>query len=149
MTLAWLLAALHLVALGIGLGAVVTRARALRGTLDTAGLRRVFRADSLWGLAFLLWLVTGLWRLLGGIEKGTGYYMQQPMFHAKMGLLIVILILELWPMVALIRWRAALGRGQSVATARAASLARISTVQAVLVVLMVFAATAMARGIGF
>lgn len=149
MTLAWLLATLHLVALGIGLGAVVSRARALRGTLDTAGLRRVFRADSLWGLAFLLWLVTGLWRLFGGIEKGTGYYMQQPTFHAKMGLLLVILILELWPMVTLIRWRAALGRGQSVATARAASLARISTVQAVLVFLMVFAATAMARGIRF
>jgi len=149
MTLAWLLATLHLVALGIGLGAVVTRARALRGTLDTAGLRRVFRADSLWGLAFLLWLVTGLWRLFGGIDKGTGYYMQQPMFHAKMGLLIVILILELWPMVTLIRWRAALARGQTVAPARAAALARISSAQAVLLILMVFAATAMARGIGF
>ena len=49
--LRWLLAAFHLTALGIGLGAVWVRAGALRGPFDPAGLRRVFAADSWWGLA--------------------------------------------------------------------------------------------------
>jgi putative membrane protein len=135
--------------LGVGLGAVWGRARALRGTLDTAGLRRVFALDGLWGLAFLLWLVTGLWRVLGGVEKDTSYYLQQPMFHAKMGLLLIVLILELSPMITLIRWRGAARRGETVNTTRALTLARISSLQTLLVILMVFAASAMARGVGF
>ena len=49
--LRWLLAALHLTALGIGLGAVWVRAGPLRGPLDPAGLRRIFAADSWWALA--------------------------------------------------------------------------------------------------
>ena len=46
LTVRWLFAALHLLALGIGLGAVWARGRALRGTLDPAGRRRAFAADS-------------------------------------------------------------------------------------------------------
>ena len=54
--LRWTLAALHLTALGFGLGAVWVRARALRGPFDPAGLHRVFAADSWWALAGALWI---------------------------------------------------------------------------------------------
>ncbi|HEX9704736.1 MAG TPA: DUF2214 family protein, partial [Gemmatimonadales bacterium] len=148
MTLRWLFAWLHLLALGIGLGAVWMRARALRGTLDTAGLRRVFAADNLWGLAAVLWIATGVWRAFGGLEKGTAYYVANPFFLAKMGLLAVVLALEVWPIVTLIRWRIRLAKGETVHTTAAPALARISVAQAGLVVLMVLAATALARGIG-
>jgi putative membrane protein len=111
-------------------------------------LRRVFRADSVWGLAALLWISTGLWRLLAGLDKGTGYYLQNHVFLTKMALLILILLLELRPMITLIKWRASVSRGQLPNTNAAASLARISFIQVGLVVLMVFAATAMARGVG-
>ncbi|HEY8552948.1 MAG TPA: hypothetical protein VIL43_00235 [Burkholderiales bacterium] len=43
------LAALHLIALGLGLGAAVQRGTALRETPDARSLRRVFLADTLWG----------------------------------------------------------------------------------------------------
>ena len=55
----WLFAWLHLFALGIGLGAVWARARALRGPLDAAGLRRLFHSDSWWAVAGALWIGTG------------------------------------------------------------------------------------------
>ena len=147
MLLRWIVATLHLLALPLGLGAVWARGRSLRGALDAAGLKRVFLADTLWGVAALLWIGTGVARAFGGLEKGTAYYVQQPMFHAKMGLLILILALEVWPMVTLIQWRVALARGQPPSAGRAAVFARISEVQALLVVLMVFAATALARGL--
>jgi len=148
MTIRWLLAAFHLLALGVGLGAVWARARALQAPLDVPGLRRVFYADTWWGIAALLWIGTGLGRAFGGFEKGSFYYLHNHLFWAKMGLLAAILVLELGPMLALIRWRAAVARG-GVPDARAASrFARISVVQAILVVLMVLAATAMARGYG-
>jgi putative membrane protein len=65
-----------------------------------------------------------------------------------MVLLLVILALEVWPMVTLIRWRIQIAHGQRPDTSAAPAIARISVVQAVLVVLLVLAATAMARGIG-
>ena len=144
----WLLAALHLLALGVGLGAVWARGRALRGPLDAHGLRRVFAADAWWGVAAVVWIATGLLRAFGGWEKGTAYYLQNHAFLTKMALLVLVLALEAWPMATLIRWRIRLAKGGEVDTARAPTFALISTVQAALVVAMVFAAAAMARGLG-
>ncbi len=146
--LRWLLAAVHLLALGIGLGAVWTRGRGLRSALDRADLQRVFLADNLWGLAALLWIGTGLWRLLGGLEKSTDYYLASHVFLTKMGLLLIILALEISPMLTLLRWRRLVRLGQPLDTSPARRMGTISFIQAWLIVLMVFAATAMARGYG-
>lgn len=148
MLIRWLFAALHLLGLGIGLGAVWARARALRGPLDSAGLRRVFSADGWWGVAAAIWIGTGLVRMIGGLEKGLDYYLGSHLFWGKMTLLLAILVLEIAPAAALVRWRVQLARGGSPDTRLAGRFARISYVQAVLVLLMVLAATAMARGIG-
>lgn len=148
LVLAWL----HLVALGIGLGAVIVRGSALRDAPDPLAMRRAFIFDAVWGVAALLWLSTGLWRLFGETEKSVAYYMSNHAFFAKMGFFALILALEIWPMLALMRWRRAIMRGQGapavveVGTAR--RIAMISHVEALLVVLMVFAAVAMARGYG-
>ena len=124
------------------------RGRGLRSSLDAGALRQVFFADTLWGLAAVLWISTGLWRLLAGLEKGTGYYLQNHLFLTKMALLALVLLLEIRPMITLIRWRKTVSRGEAPDTRAAPLLARISFAQAWLIVLMVFAATAMARGMG-
>ncbi len=146
------LAALHLLALAIGLQAVLQRAQWLTKPLTGDVVKRVLHADSEWGLAALLWIATGLWRYLGSIEKGSLYYEHNAFFLIKMALLAVILLLEIRPMITLIKWRIALGRGTApeslpgVGAVR--SLARISAIQGVLIVIMVFLAVAMARGYG-
>ena len=157
LTLAWL----HLIALGIGLWAVFARGQALREAvreLPRAGaLRRAFLADSQWGVAAALWIGTGLWRYLGGTEKATAYYNGNHVFLTKMSLLAVILVLEVWPMITLIRWRVAIGRGAGapgdaavagINASTARRIAAISYVQGIIVVAMVFTAVAMARGYG-
>lgn len=116
--------------------------------MENARLPSVFLADTLWGVAALLWISTGLWRAFGGLEKGSVYYLSSTAFWIKMSLLGLVLLLEIWPMVTLIRWRAARGRGRPMTFEAAPTLARISALQAVLIVAMIFAATAMARGIG-
>lgn len=146
MLLRWLLATLHLLALPMGLGAIVARSRALRRTRSAADLPAVFLADNFWGAAAILWIATGLLRVFSGFEKGSAYYLHDRVFFIKMDLLALILLFEIWPMATLIRWRLKVRRRAAVDTSPAAALARISTVQAVLVVLMVFAATALARG---
>ena len=143
------MAALHLLALGIGLGAVWARSRALRSPLSNReNLQRVFLSDGLWGAAAFLWITTGLWRFLGGLEKGTAYYLGNHVFLTKMGLLALVLALEVKPMVTLIRWRRNAAAGVPGDFSAAERMAKISVVQAWLIVLMVFAATAMARGLG-
>lgn len=148
MTLRWLLASFHLLALGIGLGAVIARGLALRSRLDRQGLRWVFLADAVWGVAAFLWLATGLWRLFGGVEKSTTYYLGNHVFLTKMALFLLVFGLEMRPMTTLIRWRSRAARGEMPDTTLAPTLARVSFWQAGLVTLMVFLATAMARGYG-
>ena len=146
------LATLHLFAFGIGLGGIWGRARALAvHPLDRAATRRAFTADSWWGVAAVFWIVTGLWRLFGSMEKTTSYYTHNTVFLTKMGIFVVILILELWPMTTLIRWRLADGRAREawmpdeIAGHR---ISRISYIQVVLLLMMLVAAVAMARGYG-
>ena len=144
------LASVHLVALGIGLGAVWMRARALRGRLER-GLTRAFTADAWWGFSALLLLSTGIWRLFGETEKPTSYYMTNHAFYAKMGFLVVVLLLEIGPMITLIRWRrarAASSLNTSAVLPAARRIVVISYIQALLMVAMVVAATMMARGYG-
>lgn len=143
-----LLAGVHLLGLGIGLGAVWARGRALGSRLDAAGLRSVFLADNFWALAAGLWLGTGLWRLLAGVEKDTTYYLHNHLFLGKLALFAVILALEVWPMVTLIAWRRRVALGTQPDTSTAPLLARISLAQAWIVVVMVFLAVGMARGYG-
>jgi putative membrane protein len=145
-TLRWLVATFHLLALPLGLSSVWARGRALGVARANADLARVFVADSLWGVAAALWIVTGLWRAFGSLEKGTDYYLSNRVFYVKMALLALILLLEIAPMTTLIGWRIAVRRGGEINLAPASAFARISHIQAALVVLMVFAATAMARG---
>ena len=146
------LAALHLIALGLGLGAVVARGTALRESPSNAALRRAFRSDSTWGIAALLWIVTGVWRLISGIEKPTTYYLANHLFHAKMGLFLLILLLEVWPMMTLIRWRRAFSAGESaerlMTRGAGRRIATISHLEALVVAVIVFVAVAMARGLG-
>jgi putative membrane protein len=146
--LRWLLAAVHLLALGIGLGAIWARALTLRGPLDAAGVRRVLAADTWWGIAAILWIGTGLVRAFAGFEKGTLYYTHNHYFWVKMGLLGSILLLEIMPMITFIKWRARLAKNETIDATNAASFATTSFIQAALIVFMVLAATAMARGYG-
>jgi putative membrane protein len=146
--IAALVSALHLLALAIGLPSVYFRGRALRGRLDADGLRRLFVADSLWGLAAGLWLLTGLLRAFGGLEKGADFYLGSRLFWLKMALFVLVLVLEIRPMVTFIRWRSGLRRGQAPDVSGARALYLVNHVEMALVVLMVFVAAFMARGFG-
>ncbi len=143
------LAALHLFALAFGPASAYVRGRALsERPLTIAAVGRAFVADSWWGAAAGLWIVTGLWRLLEGTEKETPYYLGNRFFMAKMSILAVILVLEIKPMITLTRWRKALKKSAETWSPdeRAAGwITKTSYIQVMLVLMMVVAAVAMAR----
>lgn len=150
MIAAALLSTLHLFGLVLAVSSIFARARAFRRlTTDPTALDAVFSADNVWGLSALLAIGTGLARAFGPFEKGSGFYLASGAFLLKMGLFGLVFALELYPMVTLIRWRIARGRGNTLDTSRAGFFARLSTVELVLTCSIPFVASMMARGIGF
>lgn len=148
MLMHWFLAAIHLLAFALGFWAILSRGTAFRRLAAGVGeARSVLIADNLWGISAVVLLVTGGMRAFGGYEKGTDYYLHQPLFHLKMTLFVLILLLEVAPMVTLIKWRIAQARGTAINPGRATLFARISHIEAMLVLLMGVAATGMARGV--
>lgn len=147
MTTRYLFAVLHLLALAIGIAAVYARGLALRKLKAPEDLSAVFHADGWYGLAALIWVGSGLMRAFGGLEKGTEFYLESHWFMGKMGLFALVFALELFPMITFINWRGQVRKGRVVELARAPLLARLTFLQLPLLVLIVFMAAAMARGL--
>jgi len=147
MIASWLLAAVHLLAFGYALASILRRSRGLRRCTTMEDLPTVFSADNGWGLSALVLIVTGLMRAFGGFGKGATYYLHEPLFHLKMGALILIILLEIAPMMTLLRWRLAYRKGDVPDLTVAPKYSRLGGMQALLLVVMVFAASGMARGI--
>lgn len=143
-----LLASLHYLGLGIGLGSIYARARAFADLRQDAGaMPRVLSADNFWGISALLLLGSGLLRAFGGFEKGSSFYLGSGFFHLKMGLFLLILVLELAPMLALIRWRLA-NRHQAAPPLSATQIQRYTTfswIELGLLLAMMLSASLMAR----
>lgn len=66
-----------------------------------------------------------------------------------MALFLAIVLLELWPMVTLIRWRMMKAKQQPIDLTSVPKLQRVRQLQLVLLLAMPFVAAGMARGIGF
>jgi putative membrane protein len=145
------LSALHVLALALGFAAVFARGRRLRDLRrapeDGDALKQLFRADSLWGLAALLWIGTGLLRVFGRLEKTPDFYLRNGFFWVKMGLFALVFVLEITPMVTFIRWRRAKARGVApVAGARLSRLIALNDAEVAIVLLIPFVAALMTRG---
>src|SRR5205814_4293135 len=149
--MALVLSALHVLALGIGLGSVFMRGRflrALRAGPDPRALDGLFAADTLWGVAAALWLLTGLARAFGHVEKAPEFYLRNGFFWIKMALFVSVVALEIWPMMTFIRWRIAQRKGGPLPEFdRLSRLVLVDDVQTLLIVLIPFVAAAMARGV--
>src|SRR5437660_9659677 len=106
-----LLSAIHLLTLALGLGAVVWRGRALASLPGDRAWENVLAADTAWGIAAGLWIASGLARVFYG-GKELAFYTHNGFFWIKMALFAVVFLIELAPMTAFIRVRAARRRGQ-------------------------------------
>jgi putative membrane protein len=151
MVTALVLSALHVLALGIGLGSIFMRGRflrALRAGPDPRALGGLFAADTLWGVAAALWLLTGLARAFGHVEKAPDFYLRNGFFWIKMTLFVSVVALEIWPMLTFIRWRSARREQRPLpGFDRLSRLVVVDDLETALVVLIPFAAAGMARGL--
>src|SRR5688572_3492242 len=103
--LAAIASALHIIGLALAFCCAFMRQRALRAPFDAARLPEVFLWDNLALGAVTVWIGSGLWRLFGGLDKPTEWYLHNPMFHLKLAIFALAWLLEAWPMVCFIKWR--------------------------------------------
>ena len=78
----------------------------LRAGAQALDLRRLALADLGYGLASVGVLATGLARLLLG-AKPVAFYLKNPVFHAKMGVFIVVGLVSIAPTLRILAWRKA------------------------------------------
>lgn len=144
--MATFIAGLHLLALPLGFSGILIRWRSLKFPHAENSLKSIYAGDNLWGLAALVWISTGLFRAFGGIEKGSDFYLGSPWFHAKMSLFALVFVLEIKPMITLIRWR--IQRKVAFSTEDSATLktmVRLSGLECLLILTIAILAVAMAR----
>jgi len=143
-----LASALHIIGLTVGLTAAFIRISSLRDPFDDRQRQTLFSADNWSGLAAIVLVGAGLWRLFGDLEKGSDFYLSSPMFWVKMSLFGMAGALEILPMIAFLRWRIQEKKGEPVDTSARRWIRPVLTIQLSLYFLLIPAAAMMARGIG-
>ena len=133
----------HLAIFGI-LAVLVAEWALVRVGMDVAEVRRVGRIDSAYGLLAAAVLVIGVSRVVWG-AKPADFYVDNPVFWAKLNVFAVIGVLSIWPTVRFVRWRRADGPPEEGEVRRAR---RFVQLQLGLFVALPVLAALMARGIG-
>lgn len=114
--------------------------------MNAATIRRLARVDLIYGIGALLVLLSGLARLIWGL-KGWEWYVQNPLFHIKMTLFVLMLLLSLRPTLAMRRWLHAVNTDGSLpAPAAVQSVRRQIMVSAHLMLLLPLFGVLLARG---
>jgi len=81
----------------------------VRPQMNGAAALKVGRIDMGFGALAGLILVVGFARVFFG-DKGADYYWHNAFFHAKLGAVVLVGLLSIWPTFRFIKWRAAMRR---------------------------------------
>ncbi len=114
----------------------------IRDRLSPMEMQRLARIDRIYGLSAVVVLTAGL-LLWFAVGKPAGFYTANPVFHAKLGLFIVIGLLSIYPTRFVLRHRTATEE-----TAVPVRIRQVMRAQLLLLLLMPLLAVLMAQGYG-
>lgn len=122
---------------------------AYRKNMSLDEMRRIQRVDIWYGISAGVVLVAGLLRVFF-FEKGALYYSSNPVFWIKMSLFALVGILSIYPTIRFIKWIPAFSQNQipEISDKEFKRIRLILTCELVGLALILFAAPAMARGLG-
>ena len=122
---------------------------AYRKGLTVEEARRIQRVDLVYGIAAGLVVVVGLLRVYF-FEKGSNYYFSNYVFWTKMALFTIVGLLSIYPTIRYIKWNPILAENKSpeIPEQEYRNIRLLLWLELVGIVLILFAAPLMARGIG-
>ncbi len=122
---------------------------AYRKELSVGEARRIQRVDLAYGISAGLLIVIGLLRVYF-FEKGSNYYFHNHLFWMKMALFAIVGLLSIFPTVRFLKWNSAL-KANLAPQIQDAEFKRVHLflwLELAGIVLILFAAPMMARGLG-
>ncbi|EQM69085.1 DUF2214 family protein [Pseudomonas tohonis] len=140
---------LHYLSIFLLFSLLVLEHRLFKLPLDLERARSLIRVDIAYGLSAGLVLTTGLARVLW-YGKGTEYYLKNSLFHAKIGLFILVALLSALPTFVFLNWRNELKAGQvpQVGPKTAKLVIMAIRLELLLALVIPLLAALMARGFG-
>ena len=140
---------LHFVAIFLLFALLVLEHQLFRLPLNFKRARSLFRVDLAFGIAAGLVLITGVARAMR-YGKGADYYLNNSLFHTKVGLFVIVALLSIYPTVTFLRWRPALKAGTvpSITPGTARGVKLIIRLELAALLVLPLLATLMARGYG-
>jgi len=99
MTIEILLRYLHFISIFAIVSSLVAELLLLKPILKRKEIERLAKIDGIYGFAVLVVLAAGMTLWLGGHGKPAEFYSDNSLFHAKLGLFLVIGLLSIYPTV--------------------------------------------------
>ncbi len=134
---------LHLGAVVVLAGALIIENMAMTPQISREDLRNLLKVDAAYGLSALLVLACGLTLWFTGAKPST-FYSGNPIFHAKLGLFVLVGLLSIYPTVFLMRHRKSDAQTFTVP----AGVRRVLRLELALLAIIPVLAFLMARGVG-
>jgi putative membrane protein len=149
MTLEAILAYLHLGAILALVVFISSEAALCRSEwMNAAIVERLVRVDTIYGIAAVAVLATGVARTWWGI-KGTAWYWTHPLLHLKLTLFVIVTVMSIFPTRTYLRWRKALrASGALPDAAEVRKTRKLVMLEAHVIALIPLAAVFLARGFG-
>jgi putative membrane protein len=144
-----IMASLHHIAAFTLTACLVYEFVAYRKILTVAEARNIQRVDLVYGIAAGLVLVVGFLRVYF-FEKGPNYYFANHVFWTKMVLFIIVGLLSVYPTIRYIKWNPLLAENKvpEIPEKEYRNIRLLLWLEMAGLVLILFAAPLMARGIG-
>jgi putative membrane protein len=130
-------------------GVIAAELALVRPDMSMERIRQVAKIDALYGIAAGTVLFIGFARVFFGL-KGSAFYLQNPLFWAKISAFIAVGVLSVTPTLLFLHWRDKAKSDPSFlpSAAEIASVRRYVKIEAHVFVLIPILAAAMARGYG-
>lgn len=138
-----LVRSLHFIAIFTLVAALVTQHMLLKPEMNRRELGMVAKVDIIYGIAAILVFIAGALLLLK-VGKPSIFYFQNPLFHIKFTLFIIVALLSIYPTIFFIRHR----KPKLDVTPIPRKIIMFNRIQLMLVFIIPIFATMMARGIG-
>jgi putative membrane protein len=134
----------HFIAILILAGMLISEHLLLKAEMTAAEIRRIALVDMVYGISAGVVLAAGLALWLGGIGKPTAFYSANPVFHAKLGLFVLIALISFYPTAFFLKQRAR----ATAAVAVPRSIVMVVRLELLFLLVLPLLATLMARGYG-
>lgn len=96
---------LHYIGIMSLMGALITEHVVLKPGITKTDIKSLAQVDVIYAVSAAIVLITGLLRWFVVDPKGADFFTKNPMFHIKLTLFVVIVVLSVFPTIKFLKWK--------------------------------------------